>query len=80
MAAFPPPDEFFPLLMTGKLTLAEVYWRTQLTTSWMMCLVGDPLYTPYRVNPAMKPEDLPVALQRALVQFPTTRYSSSRPQ
>ena len=34
--AFPAADEFFPLLLTGKLTLAEVYWRTNPLTSWMM--------------------------------------------
>ena len=28
LQSFPTADEFFPLLLTGKLTLAEVYWRT----------------------------------------------------
>ncbi len=66
LSAFPAPEEFFPLLMTGKLTLAEVYWRTLPNTSWMMCCVGDPLYTPFKVNPLLKPEDLPPLLRRAL--------------
>lgn len=61
--AFPPPDEFFPLLLTGKLTLAEVYWRTTPLASWKMGLVGDPLYTPFRTNPMLKIEDLPEPLR-----------------
>lgn len=63
--AFPKPDEFFPLLLTGKLTLAEVYWKTTPDTSWMIDFVGDPLYTPYKVDPAIKVEDLPPGLRRA---------------
>lgn len=66
LVAFPQADEFFPLLFTGKLTLAEVYWKTQLTSSWMMSMIGDPLYTPYKNHPAMKVEDLPDALQQAI--------------
>ena len=64
--AFPSPEDFFPLLLTGKLTLAEVYWKTEPTASWMISFIGDPLYTPYKVNPAMKPEDLSPALRTAL--------------
>jgi hypothetical protein len=63
LQAFPSPDEFFPLLLTGKLTLAEVYWKTEPMSSWRMCLVGDPLYTPFKVHPAMKVQDLPERLQ-----------------
>jgi hypothetical protein len=57
------PDDFFPLLMTGKLTLAEVYWRTCPLTSWKMAAIGDPMYTPFRQNPAMRVEDLPERLR-----------------
>lgn len=64
--AFPAPDEFFPLLLTGKLTLAEVYWKTNPFVSWQIALIGDPLYTPYRRNPAMTADDLPANLQAAL--------------
>jgi len=64
--SFPPPTEFFPLLMTGRLTLAEVYWKTCPLASWMQALVGDPLYTPYKSNPALTVGDLPVDLQKAL--------------
>jgi len=63
LQAFPQPDEFFPLLLTGKLTLAEVYWKTELLASWRMCLVGDPLYTPFKLHPALKIEDLPPRLK-----------------
>jgi uncharacterized protein (TIGR03790 family) len=66
LAAFPYPDEFFPLLLTGKLTLAEVYWKTCPMVSWMMTCVGDPLYTPFKTNPQMKAEDLPGPLKQAL--------------
>lgn len=64
--AFPRPDDFFPLLLTGKLPLAEVYWRTNPMASWMICAIGDPLYTPYKVNPQLKVEDLPERLRAIL--------------
>jgi len=31
--------------------------------SWMQTLVADPLYTPFKANPALKIEDLPKQLQ-----------------
>lgn len=64
--SFPAPDEFFPLLMTGKLTLAEVYWTTTPLTSWMQSCIGDPLYNPWQKSPAMKLEDLPPLLKSAI--------------
>ena len=64
--AFPPADEFFPLLMTGELTLAEVYWKTNPLTSWMNTCIGDPLYRPFKVNPALRRTDLPERLRQAL--------------
>jgi uncharacterized protein (TIGR03790 family) len=67
LSAFPDPLEFYPLLMTGKLSLAEVYWKTTPTVSWMMSCIGDPLYTPYRTNPPLKVEDLPRGLSMAVV-------------
>jgi uncharacterized protein (TIGR03790 family) len=66
LGAFPLPDDFFPLLLTGKLTLAEVYWKTVPMASWMMCCIGDPLYTPFKSNPQLTLEDLPMPLRRAL--------------
>jgi uncharacterized protein (TIGR03790 family) len=65
LTAFPPPDEFFGLLFTGKLTLAEVYWRTVPNASWMITMIGDPLYTPFKAKPAMELESLPEALRSA---------------
>jgi uncharacterized protein (TIGR03790 family) len=56
LAAFPRPEEFFGFLATGKYTLVECYWRTSLVTSWMMVLVGDPLYNPFASNPKLAPE------------------------
>jgi uncharacterized protein (TIGR03790 family) len=63
LQSFPPADEFFPLLLTGKLSLAEVYWKTTPWASWMQCCVGDPLYRPYKVHPPLKREDLPEVLK-----------------
>lgn len=62
--AFPKPTEFVPLLLTGKLTLAEVYWKTTPLSSWMTACIGDPLYRPYAKNPPLKVADLPPDLQR----------------
>ncbi|HWP40894.1 MAG TPA: TIGR03790 family protein [Tepidisphaeraceae bacterium] len=63
LQSFPPPDEFFPLLLTGQLTLAEVYWATVPMTSWMLTCIGDPLYRPFATNPAMELKDLPPSLR-----------------
>jgi uncharacterized protein (TIGR03790 family) len=48
LQSFPLPDEFFPLLLTGKLPLLEVYFRTTPNLSWRQILIGDPLYNPFR--------------------------------
>jgi uncharacterized protein (TIGR03790 family) len=53
---FPKPAEFFGLLVTGRYTLVECYHRTQLLTSWMTVLVGDPLYNPYGRAPRLAEE------------------------
>lgn len=58
LTAFPFPEDFFSLLLTGKYTLAECYWRTQPCASWQMTLIGDPLYTPYKVNPQLTVDKL----------------------
>jgi uncharacterized protein (TIGR03790 family) len=78
LSSMPSPDEFFPLLLTGRLTLAEVYWKTTPMTSWMMSFIGDPLYTPFKVNPQLQPEQLPPLLQKALAGTarPTTAPAS----
>lgn len=66
LIAFPLPEEFFACLLTGKRTLVECYYRTSLYNSWVMVLVGDPLYRPFAVNPPLKPEDLPDRLRRVV--------------
>ncbi len=76
--SFPRADEFFPLLLTGKLTLAEVYWLTNPLVSWMQACIADPLYTPFKTNPALKVEDLPPQL-RALFIAPATSAPTSSP-
>ena len=48
LMAFPRPDEFFTLLVRGDLTLVECYFETQPFNSWMMTLIGDPLYRPFQ--------------------------------
>jgi uncharacterized protein (TIGR03790 family) len=61
--SFPLPDHFFPLLMTGKLPLVEVYFRTLPLLAWRMILIGDPLYTPFKKNPALpsfEPKDIEI--------------------
>jgi uncharacterized protein (TIGR03790 family) len=62
LAAFPIPQEFFALLLTGKYSVAECYWRTMPHVSWRMTLIADPLYNPFKANPQVSPEALPVSL------------------
>jgi uncharacterized protein (TIGR03790 family) len=56
--AFPKPAEFFGLLATGEFPLVECYARTLPISSWMMCLVGDPLYNPYKAVKPIKANQL----------------------
>ena len=51
---FPKPAEFFGFLATGEFTLVECYARTTILTSWMMVLVGDPLYNPFANSKKLK--------------------------
>lgn len=62
LLAFPEPNEFMPLLMTGKYTIAECYWRTVPHSSWQMMLLADPLYNPFKTNPQVQVKDLPAGL------------------
>ncbi len=55
---FPKPAEFFGSLATGEYTLVEAYSRSTLFCSWMGVLVGDPLYTPFKRSPLVKPDDV----------------------
>jgi uncharacterized protein (TIGR03790 family) len=52
LTAFPRPDEFLALLLRGDLTLVECYYQTQPFNSWMMTLIGDPLYRPFKYRAA----------------------------
>jgi hypothetical protein len=56
--AFPKPAEFFGFLVTGKYTLVEAYSRSIFLTSWMMVLVGDPLYNPFARHGRLMPTDV----------------------
>ena len=45
--------------MTGRYTLAEVYYRSKPFGSWAMVLVGDPLYNPFKNKPPLSEDALP---------------------
>ena len=66
LGAFPRPDEFFPVLLSGQFTLVETYFRTKPYNSWAMVLVGDPLYNPFRNNPQISKKSLPPQSQRLI--------------
>jgi uncharacterized protein (TIGR03790 family) len=53
---FPKPAEFFGLLLTGRFTLVECYYKTLYLNSWMTVLIGDPLYRPYGKRPRLDME------------------------
>ena len=55
--AFPLPNEFFALLLTGRYTLAEAYALTTRYVSWRMVLFGDPLYNPWRGRGLLTEDD-----------------------
>ncbi len=46
LEAFPYTEIFFPQLFAGR-SIAETYWSAVPHVSWMMVLIGDPLYVPY---------------------------------
>ncbi len=56
LQAFPKPSEFFGLLLTGRFSLAECFAYTHTMNSWMMMLLGDPLYRPFATKPALRME------------------------
>lgn len=70
LEAFPRPEEFFGLLLSGRYTLAECYYRTKPFNSWVMVLVGDPLYNPYRHNPQWTGDDVPPRLRHLFNEDP----------
>lgn len=62
LGAFPLPQDFFALLLTGRFTLAECYWRTVPSVSWRLTLIADPLYNPFRLRPHLSIHVLPPQL------------------
>lgn len=62
LRAFPLPEDFFSLLLTGQYTLAECYWRTIPSASWRITLIADPLYNPFKLHPQISIYSLPPAL------------------
>lgn len=62
LSHFPDPEHFYALLLTGKYTVAECYWRTIPSASWQMLLLADPLYNPFKARPALKASALPAGL------------------
>jgi uncharacterized protein (TIGR03790 family) len=67
ISAFPRPNEFFALLLSGKYSLVECYWRCLPYTSWTMTLVGDPLYNPFKVSAPLKTDGLDESTRRILL-------------
>jgi uncharacterized protein (TIGR03790 family) len=60
LAAFPRPNEFFSLLVQGDLTLVECFARSSPFNSWMITLIGDPLYRPFKYRvPVLLPTETP---------------------
>lgn len=46
LSAFPHAEIFFPRLYEG-WSLGDAYWNSHVELSWMMVLIGDPLYAPF---------------------------------
>ena len=44
-------------LLQGNLTLVECFYRSNPFNSWMMALVGDPLYKPFKYRANLAPQD-----------------------
>ncbi|WP_235506224.1 TIGR03790 family protein [Desulfatitalea tepidiphila] len=47
LQAFPLPEIFFGMLVSGRWSLVECYFASLPYLSWQMVLVGDPLYRPF---------------------------------
>ena len=70
--SFPLPSQFFPLLLSGRFTQAEVYYLTTPVMGWRIAYVGDPLYNPFQKDPMISLKQLranPV-LRNALLELP----------
>ena len=53
LSSFPPPDQFFTLILTGRYTLVECFYMTKRFNSWQLVLIGDPLYNPFVRTPRL---------------------------
>jgi len=62
LGAFPLPQDFYALLLTGKYTVAECYFRTVPWLSWRLTFIADPLYNPFAASPQADVEKLPKGL------------------
>ena len=49
LQAFPKPKDFFSSLYKGN-SLVEAFYRTKPFNSWMLVLIGDPLYKPFNTR------------------------------
>jgi hypothetical protein len=54
------------VLLSGKYTLVETYYRTTPFNSWVMTLVGDPLYNPFKNSSPFEGQTLPPELRRLM--------------
>lgn len=80
LLAFPLPDDFFSLLLTGRYTLAEAYYRSCPFVSWVMVLVGDPLYNPFKNSPQLTEDELPERVRlKAASAVPAVEPAGSPP-
>lgn len=77
--AFPLPEEFFGLLLTGSLPLIDVYGLTNPFLSWKMVLIGDPFYMPYKKHPELKPKDIAAKSEAAKTLDPLPTAPTERP-
>jgi uncharacterized protein (TIGR03790 family) len=51
ISAYPLPHKLFALLLEGKYDLGEIAGQLMPHSSWMVTIIGDPLYCPFRKNP-----------------------------
>jgi uncharacterized protein (TIGR03790 family) len=83
LGGLPTPQEFFALLLTGRYTVAECYWRVTPVVSWRVTLIADPLYNPFKADPQVSMEVLPPTLPPpdgwAPAYVPPPAASSSAP-
>ncbi len=58
------------MLLCGRYTLVEAYYRSKPFNSWAMVLVGDPLYNPFRKDPPLGEDALPERMKGAEEETP----------